>query len=76
MFFGGMPGGDPFGGGMPGGMGGAPRGDVDTTKLYETLEVEKTATKKEIRKSYMKLSRTHHPDKGGDEHKFKEISAA
>jgi len=77
MFFGG----DPFGGGgmpggMPGGRGGAPRGDVDTNKLYETLEVEKSATKKEIRKAYMKLSRTHHPDKGGDEHKFKEISAA
>ncbi|EED91043.1 predicted protein [Thalassiosira pseudonana CCMP1335] len=50
--------------------------DVDTSKLYETLEVEKTATQKEIRKAYMKLSRTHHPDKGGDEHKFKEISAA
>jgi len=61
---------------MPGGMGGAPRGDVDTTKLYETLGVEKDATKKDIRKAYMKLSRTHHPDKGGDEHKFKEISAA
>jgi len=69
MFFGGMP------GGMPGGMRG-PREDVDTEKLYETLGVEKTATKKEIRKAYMKLSRTHHPDKGGDEHKFKEISAA
>ena len=69
MFFGGMP------GGMPGGMGGPPK-DVDTTKLYETLGVEKNATKKEIRKAYMKLSREHHPDKGGDEHKFKEISAA
>ena len=69
MFFGGMP------GGMPGGMGGPPK-DVDTTKLYETLGVEKNATKKEIRKSYMKLWREHHPDKGGDEHKFKEISAA
>mmetsp|Transcript_38310 Transcript_38310/g.81792 ORF Transcript_38310/g.81792 Transcript_38310/m.81792 type:complete len:415 (-) Transcript_38310:358-1602(-) len=77
MFFGG---GDPFGG-MPGGMprgmgGGGPRDDVDTTKLYDTLGVEKTASKKDIRKAYMKLSRTHHPDKGGDEHKFKEISAA
>jgi len=74
-----MFGGIPFD--MPGmgGMGGPPGGgggDVDTTKLYETLCVEKSATKKEIRKSYMKLSRTHHPDKGGDEHKFKEISAA
>ncbi|KAL9188839.1 hypothetical protein ACHAXT_007217 [Thalassiosira profunda] len=74
MFFGG---GDPFGGmgGMPGGMGGPPK-DVDTEKLYETLGVDKDASKKEIRKAYMKLSRTHHPDKGGDEHKFKEISAA
>jgi DnaJ family protein A protein 2 len=76
-----MFGGIPFehfgGGGMPGGMPGrGGREDVDTTKLYETLGVEKTATKKDIRKAYMKLSRTHHPDKGGDEHKFKEISAA
>jgi len=70
MFFGGMP------GGMPGGMRGGPREDVDTTKLYETLGVDKNATKKEIRKAYMQLSRTHHPDKGGDAHKFKEISAA
>lgn len=74
MFGGGIPFGH-FPGGMPGG-GGGPSGDVDTTKLYETLEVDKSATKKDIRKAYMKLSRTHHPDKGGDEHKFKEISAA
>jgi DnaJ family protein A protein 2 len=47
---------------MPGG-GGAPAEDVDTTKLYETLEVDKSASKKDIRKAYMKLSRTHHPDK-------------
>ena len=50
---------------MPGGMGGGPSEDVDTTKLYETLEVDKSASKKDIRKAYMKLSRTHHPDKGG-----------
>ena len=76
MFFGGHPfGGMP--GGMPGGSGrGAPREEADTTKLYETLEVDKGASQKDIRKAYMKLSRTHHPDKGGDEHKFKEISAA
>lgn len=65
------------GGGMPGGGGrGGPRADVDTTKLYETLEVEKGVEQKEIKKAYRKLSRTHHPDKGGDEHKFKEINAA
>jgi curved DNA-binding protein CbpA len=64
-------------GGHGGGGGGrAPRGDVDTTKLYETLEVEKDVEQKEIKKAYRKLSRTHHPDKGGDEHKFKEINAA
>jgi DnaJ family protein A protein 2 len=48
----------------------------DTTKLYETLEIEKDATPKEIKKAYFRLSKLHHPDKGGDEHKFKEISAA
>mmetsp|Transcript_14494 Transcript_14494/g.21305 ORF Transcript_14494/g.21305 Transcript_14494/m.21305 type:complete len:411 (-) Transcript_14494:215-1447(-) len=62
------------GGGMPGGRRGG--GDVDTTKLYETLEIEKDVEAKEIKKAYRKLSRTHHPDKGGDEHKFKEINAA
>lgn len=83
MFFGG---GDPFehfagmhggpgGGSRRGGMGG-PRADVDTTKLYETLGVGKTADEKEIKKAYRKLAVKHHPDKGGDEHKFKEVSAA
>jgi len=60
------------GGGMPRGGG----GDVDTTKLYETLGVEKSADAKEIKKAYRKLAVKHHPDKGGDEHKFKEINAA
>mmetsp|Transcript_36657 Transcript_36657/g.41813 ORF Transcript_36657/g.41813 Transcript_36657/m.41813 type:complete len:416 (-) Transcript_36657:336-1583(-) len=65
-------------GGMGGGMGGrrGGGGSVDTTKLYETLEVDKSADQKEIKKAYRKLSRTHHPDRGGDEHKFKEINAA
>jgi DnaJ family protein A protein 2 len=78
-----MFGGIPFehfarGGGGGGGMGGSARGGeaVDTTKLYETLEIDKNADAKDIKKAYRKLSRTHHPDKGGDEHKFKEINAA
>ncbi len=53
-----------------------PRADVDTTKLYETLGVEKDCSAADIKKAYRKLSRLHHPDKGGDEHKFKEINAA
>jgi len=76
MFFGG----DPFEhfAGMHGGQGGgrAPRKDVDTTKLYETLGVSKTATASEIKKAYRKLAVKHHPDKGGDEALFKEVSAA
>jgi DnaJ homolog subfamily A member 2 len=77
-----MFGGIPFGhmGGMPGGMpGGGMRGggeDVDTDKLYETLGVSKDADEKEIKKAYRKLAIKHHPDKGGDEHLFKEINAA
>lgn len=58
---------------MPGGR---PSKDVDTTKLYETLEVPKNADVKAIKKSYRRLSLIHHPDRGGDEHKFKEIAAA
>jgi DnaJ family protein A protein 2 len=78
-----MFGGIPFehfasGGGMPGGMGGMGRGGAatDTTKLYEVLGVEKDADAKEIKKAYRKLAVKHHPDKGGDEHLFKEINAA
>lgn len=37
---------------------------ADTTKLYETLEVPKDATQKEIKKAYFRLSKQHHPDKG------------
>jgi len=71
MFFGG--GGFPFEG-MGGG--GRPRGNVDNSKLYETLGVAKDASDNDIRRSYLKLSKTHHPDKGGDPEKFKEISMA
>lgn len=44
--------------------------------LYEILGIEKTATKKEIKKSYLKLAKLHHPDKGGDPMEFKKINDA
>ena len=44
---------------------------------YETLNVSKDATPDEIKKSYRKLVKEHHPDKtGGDDSKFKQISEA
>lgn len=43
---------------------------------YEVLGLKKGATDKEIKKAYRKLVMKHHPDKGGDEKVFKEISEA
>ena len=47
-----------------------------TFKLYDTLGVNKKADNSEIKKSYRKLAMKHHPDRGGDEAKFKEINQA
>merc|ERR1712137_1212052 len=63
------------GGGMGGG-GGRQRKNADSTKFYALLEVDKNASESEIKKAYRKLVVKHHPDKGGDPEKFKEITRA
>merc|ERR1719428_2729422 len=60
---------------MGGGRPGRDR-NTDSTKFYKLLEVEKSATEPEIKKAYRKLAVKHHPDKGGDPEKFKEITRA
>ncbi len=43
---------------------------------YKILGIKKNATQEEIRKAYIELAKKYHPDHGGDEDKFKEISEA
>lgn len=43
---------------------------------YEILGVDKNATQQQVKKAYRKLAHKYHPDKGGDEEKFKEINEA
>ena len=67
------------GGGFPGFPGGREEREpkqVDNTRYYEILEVEKTATTQDILKAYRNLARTKHPDKGGDPKLFAEITQA
>ncbi len=43
---------------------------------YEVLGVNKDASADEIKKSFRRAAVEHHPDRGGDETKFKEINEA
>lgn len=43
---------------------------------YEVLGIDKGASADEIKKAFRKAAIEHHPDKGGDEAKFKELNEA
>jgi DnaJ family protein A protein 2 len=71
MFFGG----GGFGGGFPF-MGGGRPGPVDNERYYTLLGVSKNSSDADIKKAHRKAALQHHPDKGGDAEKFKEINEA
>eukprot|EP00736_Rhodelphis_marinus_P007666 Rmarinus@m.489 len=54
---------------------GRPQGGCDG-RLYKVLGVDKDATPSQIKKAYHRLARENHPDRGGDEEKFKTIQFA
>ena len=43
---------------------------------YQILELEPTASKAEVKKAYRRLALKHHPDKGGDPERFRDIQEA
>lgn len=43
---------------------------------YEILGISKNASQDEVKKAFHRLAHKHHPNKGGDENKFKEINEA
>ena len=44
--------------------------------LYEILGVDRSATDEEIKRAYRRRARESHPDAGGDENEFKQVTTA
>jgi len=44
--------------------------------LYEVLGIQRGADQREVKKAYFDLAKQHHPDKGGDAEKFKDLQNA
>jgi len=57
-------------------FGGRAKQQATSTKLYDALGVNQQATEDEIKKAFKSLALKHHPDRGGDADKFKEIAQA
>jgi DnaJ-class molecular chaperone len=49
---------------------------MENNTLYDELELPRNCTPDEIKQKYRTLAQIHHPDKGGDEEKFKRIKEA
>ena len=49
---------------------------LETMNYYETLGLNRGASSDEIKKAYRSMAMKYHPDRGGDERKFKEIEEA
>lgn len=49
---------------------------MNQDNFYSVLGVSENATQDDIKKSFRKLAKENHPDKGGDENKFKQINEA
>jgi DnaJ-class molecular chaperone len=46
------------------------------TDYYSVLGINKSASPEEIKRAYRSMAMKHHPDRGGDESKFKQVNEA